>query len=237
MQKRIVSEKVAKFFIYFFMVVALSAVVFLFWDAHTFYAASPPSSMSQPQDSSAYGTLPRVQTNGTDASSETTDNELATADISIPPFSYPDVTTSDAEQAETVFSNVPIDDTALQSEIARIAAMGYEIPTGMHPQYFGEFHSTAYCCEVYPHICGGNGITASGTVPTPGLTVATDWSVLPPGTWIYIADVGIRRVEDSGSAIISRRLDIAIDTHENALRWPGFGGHEVWVLAWPPEDA
>ncbi len=96
--------------------------------------------------------------------------------------------------------------------------------------YEGEFYSTAYCCEVYPHICGGNGVTASGTVPTPGVTCAADWGVFPPGTWLYIEDVGIRRVEDSGSAIKGKRLDIAIDTHANALRWTGIGRHKVWVL-------
>ncbi len=97
-------------------------------------------------------------------------------------------------------------------------------------EYVGEFYATSYCAEEYPHICGGNGITASGTKPTPGLTVATDWDVLPPGTWIYIEDVGLRRVEDSGSAILGNRLDVIVDTHENALRWPLQGNHNVWVL-------
>uniref|UniRef100_S0DFG4 3D domain-containing protein n=1 Tax=termite gut metagenome TaxID=433724 RepID=S0DFG4_9ZZZZ len=96
--------------------------------------------------------------------------------------------------------------------------------------YKGEYYATSYCCEQYPHICGGNGRTASGTVPTPGLTVAADWGDLAPGTWIYIEDVGIRRVEDSGSAIKGKRIDVAVDTHANALRWPGQGRHRVWAL-------
>ncbi len=96
--------------------------------------------------------------------------------------------------------------------------------------YMGEFYATSYCAEEYPHICGGNGITASGTKPTPGITVASDWDVLAPGTWIYIEDVGLRRVEDSGSAILGNRLDVIVDTHENALRWPLQGEHKVWVL-------
>lgn len=99
-------------------------------------------------------------------------------------------------------------------------------------EYVGEFHATAYCCEEYPHICGGNGITASGTKPQQGVTCAADWSVLPAGTYIYIEDVGVRRVEDTGSAIKGQRLDIAVDTHENALHWKGFGTHRVWVLSW-----
>ncbi len=120
----------------------------------------------------------------------------------------------------------------LQAEVARLEGMGVGFPSEISPEFVGDFHATAYCCEVYPHICGGNGVTASGTVPTPGLTCATDWGVLPPGTWLFIEDVGIRRVEDSGSAILGARLDIAVDTHVNALAWPGFGSHRVWVLSW-----
>lgn len=129
-------------------------------------------------------------------------------------------------------TEVPLDAEALAVEIERMRAMGVELPNTLAPEYMGSFHNTAYCCEVYPHICGGNGITASGTVPTPGLTCAADWNVLPPGTWLYIADVGLRRVEDSGSAVKNMHLDIAVDTHANALRWWGFGAHDVWVLAW-----
>ncbi len=121
----------------------------------------------------------------------------------------------------------------LSEERQRIRAMDVGFPNLSTTAYAGEFHNTAYCCEVYPHICGGNGITASGTIPTPGLTCAADWEVFPPGTWLYIEDVGIRRVEDSGSAIIGKCLDIAVDTHRNALAWGGFGTHSVWVLAWP----
>ncbi len=116
-----------------------------------------------------------------------------------------------------------------------LAAAQQALSEGLSLEYIGEYKTTAYCCEVYPHICGGNGVTASGTVPTPGITCAADWNVLPPGTWLYIEDVGVRRVEDSGSAIKGNRLDIAIDTHENALRWSGMGTHRVWVLL-PAEE-
>ncbi len=119
---------------------------------------------------------------------------------------------------------------ALEEEKDRLETAQVSIMDAMTLNYQGEFYCTAYCCEAYPHICGGNGVTASGTVPTPGLTVAADWNVFPPGTWLYIEDVGLRRVEDSGSAIKQKRLDIAIDTHDNALRWGGLGNHHVWVL-------
>ncbi|MGD9559429.1 MAG: 3D domain-containing protein [Oscillospiraceae bacterium] len=127
-------------------------------------------------------------------------------------------------------STPPLDEAVLVAEMERVAALGVGLPDTVAPRYAGAFHNTAYCCEVYPHICGGNGVTASGTVPTPGLTAAADWNLLPPGTWLYVEGVGVRRVEDSGSAIKSMRLDIAVDTHANALAWRGFGSHHVWVL-------
>lgn len=130
--------------------------------------------------------------------------------------------------------DIPQMDVALvEAELERLMAMGFTFPQTLTPEYSGVYYATAYCCEVYPHICGGNGVTASGTVPTPGLTCAADWGVLPKGTWLYIEGVGIRRVEDTGSAIKGGRLDIAIDTHDNALRWRGVGNHQVWVLADP----
>ncbi len=119
---------------------------------------------------------------------------------------------------------------SLEKDKERMENAELSIMDAMTLSYQGEFYATSYCCEVYPHICGGNGVTASGTVPTPGLTCAADWSVFPPGTWLYIEGVGLRRVEDSGSAIKQKRLDIAVDTHANALRWPGQGYHHVWVL-------
>ena len=124
-----------------------------------------------------------------------------------------------------------VDTAALQAELARMAALGFSFSDGLSADYVGEFYATSYCAEAYPHICGGNGVTASGTAPIPGLTCASDWGVLPPGTWIYIGGVGIRRVEDSGGAIKGARLDVVVDTHANALAWRGQGNHDVWILA------
>ena len=94
----------------------------------------------------------------------------------------------------------------------------------------GTYHLTAYCAEEYPHICGGNGVTASGTKPTPGVTAAADWDRLAPGSWLYIEGVGIRQVQDSGSAIKENRLDILVATHEEALSWAGYGDRQVWLI-------
>ena len=127
---------------------------------------------------------------------------------------------------------------AAQREAERAAAMLLEqlekralLPEGMaEPVALGEYMCTAYCAEEYPHICGGNGITASGTKPTPGITAAADWDELPAGSVIYIEDVGIRVIEDTGGAIAGRALDVLVETHDEAARWPGYGTHRVWLL-------
>lgn len=80
------------------------------------------------------------------------------------------------------------------------------------------FTVTHYCTEKYQHICnaGPPYKTASGTDVTPGRTIAVDKSVIPLGTRViingheYIA-------EDTGGAIKGKRIDIAVDTHAQAL--------------------
>lgn len=95
----------------------------------------------------------------------------------------------------------------------------------------GTFVCTAYCTEKYEHICGtGTGITASGAPVEAGVTVAADQSIFPYGTVLYIEDVGIRIVQDKGAGVQGNHLDVAVDTHENALTWSGYGEHRVWIL-------
>lgn len=104
------------------------------------------------------------------------------------------------------------------------------LPAGMQADYAGSFMCTAYCCETYPHICGGNGITASGAPVTAGLTVAVDPEGIPIGTVLYIEGVGVRVAQDTGSAIKGQKIDIAVETHAEAENWAGWGEHNVWIL-------
>ena len=104
------------------------------------------------------------------------------------------------------------------------------IPAGMQVDYVGNFMCTAYCCEEYARICGGNGITATGTPVTAGLTVAVDPDVIPLGTILYIEGVGIRIAQDTGSAIKGQKIDVAVETHAEAESWAGWGTHNVWIL-------
>lgn len=95
----------------------------------------------------------------------------------------------------------------------------------------GVFFCTAYCTEQYQHICGeGRGITASGQPIQAGVTVAADQSIFPYGTVLYIEGIGIRIVQDKGGAVQGNHLDVAVDTHENALAWSGYGNHRVWII-------
>lgn len=95
----------------------------------------------------------------------------------------------------------------------------------------GTFFCTAYCTEQYEHICGeGHGITASGQPIQVGVTVAADQTIFPYGTVLYIDGVGIRIVQDKGAGVQGAHLDVAVDTHENALTWSGYGEHRVWII-------
>lgn len=84
----------------------------------------------------------------------------------------------------------------------------------------GTFTVYAYCpCE---RCCGqwsGMNLTASGTSPEVGVTVAADWSVLPAGSGIYLDGIGWRTVEDAGAGIEGNTLDLFFGSHEAALNF------------------
>lgn len=104
-------------------------------------------------------------------------------------------------------------------------------------EYIGEYMCTAYCAEAYPHICGtGDGITASGAPVTPGVTCAAPASI-PFGTVLYIEGVGVRIVQDRGGAVTGNSLDVATETHADALQWAGYGEHRVYILGTPAAES
>lgn len=84
---------------------------------------------------------------------------------------------------------------------------------------------TAYCsCEI---CCGKwalnrpNGIvyTSNGSIAEEGVTIAADWNVLSPGTIVYIDGLGLRTVQDEGSAIIGKHIDVYMDEHQKAAEF------------------
>ena len=94
-------------------------------------------------------------------------------------------------------------------------------PISVEPELIslGEYTITHYCKENYPHICndGDATQTATGTVPTAGRTIAVDPSVIPYGVEVVI-DGHVYVAEDCGGAIKGNRIDIVVDTHEEALQ-------------------
>lgn len=79
----------------------------------------------------------------------------------------------------------------------------------------GEFTISHYCaCEKCT--VDGDGITASGTQATAGRTIAVDPEVIPYGTTVII-DGHAYVAEDCGGAIKGRRIDIFMESHQEAL--------------------
>ena len=111
-------------------------------------------------------------------------------------------------------------------EARRAQAEAYEA-IGAY-QYIGECTVTHYCCELYAHVCGdGDGLTATGIPVTPGV-VAVDPEVIPLGSTVII-DGQEYLAADTGGDIKGNRIDIAVDTHQDALDL-GTRTEEVWIV-------
>lgn len=95
--------------------------------------------------------------------------------------------------------------------------------------YLGNFKITYYCDERRPHICGGNGVTASGKPTEVGWTAAADWGVLPKGSVVYIGGVGFREIQDVGGAVNGSHIDVLVQEHKEALKL-GVDTEGVWLL-------
>ena len=101
----------------------------------------------------------------------------------------------------------------------------------------GEFKATAYCpcvkcCGIWSAAHPSRGAdyvqkTASGTVPTEGRTIAADWDILPEGTEVII-NGHTYTVEDTGSGVNDKHIDVFFESHQAALEW-GVQTHEVFV--------
>lgn len=90
----------------------------------------------------------------------------------------------------------------------------------------GEFVITHYCaCEKCT--VDGDGITATGTKAASGRTIAVDPEVIPYGTTVII-DGHAYVAEDCGGAIKGRRIDVFMESHQEALE-AGVKVAEVYV--------
>ena len=91
----------------------------------------------------------------------------------------------------------------------------------------GTFTLTAYDACI---ICCGktDGITATNTHAKSGRTIAVDPSLIPYGTKVMI-NGHVYTAEDTGSAIKGRKIDIYMDTHEEAKQF-GVKQAEVFLV-------
>jgi len=84
--------------------------------------------------------------------------------------------------------------------------------------YAGDFSITHYCpCKK----CTGNGKkgeTFTGYYPKEGRTIAVDPKVIPLHSIVYIDGIGYFVAEDIGGAIKGNRIDIYVESHEEALK-------------------
>jgi len=76
----------------------------------------------------------------------------------------------------------------------------------------------------------GDGLTATGTRPKEGRTVAVDPRVIPYGSKIFIPGYGWRVAEDTGGKIKGNRIDIYFESRKRALQ---FGVKRMKILVCP----
>ena len=73
---------------------------------------------------------------------------------------------------------------------------------------------------------GNSKHTASGTLVRHGV-IAVDPNVIPLGTHVFIPGYGDAVAEDIGGSIHGQRIDVAFDTHEEAL---AFGRRDLEII-------
>ena len=97
---------------------------------------------------------------------------------------------------------------------------------------YRQFTATAYCkCRKCNGRWGANepdgaAMSATGARLTEGISIAADFSVLPPYTQVEISGMGVYTVHDCGGAVKGSRIDIYFENHEDA---ESFGVQTVWL--------
>lgn len=96
---------------------------------------------------------------------------------------------------------------------------------------------THYCSELRPHICGtGDGITASGRQVTPYVSVAVDPTVIPLGADVLVdygdGEIHYYRADDTGAWVNGKHLDLAVESHDEALQL----GIKTATVYWVAEE-
>jgi 3D (Asp-Asp-Asp) domain-containing protein len=76
----------------------------------------------------------------------------------------------------------------------------------------------------------GGGTTYTGTKTVEGQTIAVDKNVIPLGWWVYIEGIGLRRAEDTGSAIKGNMIDVYYNDPNYATKFGIKRGYTVYVI-------
>ena len=64
-----------------------------------------------------------------------------------------------------------------------------------------------------------SGLTVTGTVAKPYVTVAVDPEEIPINSWIWIDDLGWRKAEDTGNTIKGKKIDLCVSNREEAMEF------------------
>jgi uncharacterized protein YabE (DUF348 family) len=76
----------------------------------------------------------------------------------------------------------------------------------------------------------GGGNTFTGTKTVEGQTIAVDKNVIPLGWWVYIEGIGLRRAEDTGSAVKGNMIDVYYNDPDYAQKFGMKRGYTVYVI-------
>lgn len=74
------------------------------------------------------------------------------------------------------------------------------------------------------------GVTYSGAKAEEGRTIAVDPAVIPLGSTVYIEGIGLRKAEDTGSAIRGAKIDIFMEDVSEAMDFGVKKNVKVYVL-------
>ncbi len=129
---------------------------------------------------------------------------------------YKDNEEINREELSSKVIKEPVDKIVqVQTKSVITSRSSYSRTSGISGQS-GVYKVTAYCACM--QCCGKtNGITASGTQATANRTIAAP-STFAFGTKVVMNGITYT-VEDRGGAIQGNRIDIYMDTHQEALQW------------------
>ena len=94
----------------------------------------------------------------------------------------------------------------------------------------GSSDDISYSMEVKSYAYYTGTITATGTIPTFGRTIAVDPTVIPYGTRVYIPEFDKTFIaEDCGGGIKGNKIDIYMNTEQDCLNW-GVRNITIYIL-------